>query len=198
MGVPSDEIEGLQRSHAALTQALQGLTDQQARSASLLPDWSVGHVLTHLARNADSVTRRIEGAARGEIVDQYPGGYLSRAADIAAGAPRSADELVADVRQSAAQAEAALTAMPAQAWGNLTRDVSGAERPAATLVLSRWREVEIHHTDLGLGYSPTNWPPELVTRCLQRDLERLTVRADPNVLLAWIVGRGQAPTLGPW
>ncbi len=44
------------------------------RGPSLLPEWSDGHVLTHLARNADSVVRRMEGAARGELVDQYPGG----------------------------------------------------------------------------------------------------------------------------
>ena len=34
---------------------IEGLTDDQAREPSLLPGWSRGHVLTHLARNADAM-----------------------------------------------------------------------------------------------------------------------------------------------
>lgn len=181
-----------------LVERIGGLTDEQARGPSRLPDWTVGHVLTHLARNADSVTRRLDGASRGETVDQYPGGYAGRAADIAAGAGRPAAELIADVAESAARMEAACDAMPAGAWGCLTRDVGGTERPAHTLPLSRWREVEIHHVDLGLGYTPADWPLEMVTRCMARELERLPVRCDSRELLAWITGRAAAPTLGPW
>jgi maleylpyruvate isomerase len=198
MGPPTVEIEGISVAHRVLVENLQSLSDDQARLPSLLPDWTVGHVLTHLARNADSVVRRLEGAARGEIVDQYPGGYVGRAADIAVGAGRPADELVDDVTQTAVRLDAALAAMPTGAWGNLTRDVSGAERPAHTLPLSRWREVEVHHADLGLGYSPADWSGEMVHRCLTRELDRLAVRCDPATLLAWVTGRSQAPTLGPW
>ncbi|HEY5244074.1 MAG TPA: maleylpyruvate isomerase N-terminal domain-containing protein, partial [Acidimicrobiales bacterium] len=88
MSVPTKDIDGCRRSHLALLDRIGGLTDEQARSASQLPDWTVGHVLTHLARNGDSVVRRLEGAARGETVDQYPGGYAGRASEIAVGAGR--------------------------------------------------------------------------------------------------------------
>ncbi|HEX4081367.1 MAG TPA: maleylpyruvate isomerase N-terminal domain-containing protein, partial [Acidimicrobiales bacterium] len=96
MSVPTKDIDGCRRSHLALLDRIAGLTDEQARSASQLPDWTVGHVLTHLARNGDSVVRRLEGAARGETVDQYPGGYAGRASEIAVGAGRPATELVTD------------------------------------------------------------------------------------------------------
>src|SRR5208282_6678876 len=100
MVVPSKAIAGCTQSHRELLRTIVDLTDPQARAPSLLPDWTVGHVLTHIARNADSVVRRLEGARRGEVVDQYPGGLKGRAADIEDGAARPATELVADVRSS--------------------------------------------------------------------------------------------------
>ncbi len=198
VSVPIKDIDGCRRSHRVLLDRIDGLTDEQARSASQLPDWTVGHVLTHLARNADSVVRRLEGAARGEIVDQYPGGYAGRASEIAVGAGRSAAALVADVQASAARLEDGCATLPADAWDRPTRDVSGAERQANTLMLTRWREVEVHHADLGLGYTPADWPDELVAAWLPRELDRLLKRADPKQLLAWVVGRGEAPALSNW
>lgn len=198
MRLPTDELAGCEQSQHVLMERIADLTDEQARAPSRLADWSVGHVLTHLARNADSVTRRLEGAARGEVVDQYPGGYAGRAADIAAGATRPAAELIADVRSSAERMVAVWHALPPDAWERCTRDVSGAERPARTLVFRRWREVEVHHVDLGLGYSPAEWPPDLLAAWLPRELERLPVRTEVHALIAWACGRGPAPSLGPW
>jgi maleylpyruvate isomerase len=198
MAPPEREIAGCMRSHRVLVGALTGLTDIQVRSPSLLPDWSVAHVLTHIARNADSVTRRIEGAARGEIVDQYPGGYAGRAADIAAGAGRPATDLLDDVRESADRLEAACLAMPDDGWDRPTRDVSGSEQPARVVVRRRWREVEVHHADLGLGYTPASFPADMVEGWLPDLVGRLADRADHRDLLAWAIGRGPAPDLGPW
>src|SRR4051794_11621167 len=47
-------LAGVTESHRRLFADIDGLTDAQARAASNLPDWTVGHVLTHIARNADS------------------------------------------------------------------------------------------------------------------------------------------------
>ena len=43
--------------HQRLIGTGSGLDDAQIRRASLLPEWSIGHVLTHLARNADGHSR---------------------------------------------------------------------------------------------------------------------------------------------
>lgn len=198
MGAPEVEIEGCLRAHRRLLEDIDGLTDDQARCPSLLPDWSVGHVLTHLARNADSFSRRLEGAARGEVVDQYPGGYARRASDIAAGAGRPATELVADVEESAYRLEAIFVGLPPEAWDHPTRDVSGAERPARALPFRRWREVVVHHSDLGLGYTVDQWPDGLVSRWLPQELERLPRRTEAAALLAWAIGRAPAPDLSEW
>lgn len=198
MNAPIADIEGVKESHRVLLAHVATITEEEAHAPSLLPDWTVGHVLTHLARNADSVVRRLDGAARGQVIDQYPGGYAARAAEIAAGSRRPAPELIEDVRESAARLEAACSTLPDEVWDRPTRNVNGSERAARTLILARWREVEVHHVDLGLGYEPVQWPKRLVAACLSRELERLPVRSDPNDLLAWLIGRGPAPSLANW
>jgi maleylpyruvate isomerase len=198
MAVPVVELAGCRESHARLDRALAGLTEEQARRPSRLPGWSVGHLLTHLARNADSVVRRLEGAARGEVLSQYVGGREGRAADIEAGAHRSAAELVADIRESSARCDAACAAVAPEVWDRPTVGLSGDESPAAFLAFSRWREVEVHHVDLGLGYEPADWPVALVEHWLPSLLADLPGRTDPSRLLAWTIGRGPAPDLPDW
>ncbi len=195
-GAPTGWIAGCAAAHVALLNDLQGLTDAQARRPSRLPDWTVGHVLTHLARNADSVVYRLEGAAAGELRDQYPGGFAQRQADIESGAARPAGALVEDVRHSAAAVEQAMAELPAEAWDAPSRTARGVVEPSRDAVLSRWREVAVHHGDLGLGAVPL--PAELVEVWLARELPNLGARTDPAQLLTWVIGRGPAPPLEPF
>jgi maleylpyruvate isomerase len=197
-GVPTAWIAGCVAAHTALLADLEGLTDDDARRPSALPGWSVGHLLTHLARNADSVVRRLEGAARGEVLDQYVGGQVGRAAAIEAGAGRPAAELVSDVRGSAAAAERSMTELPAAAWDARSRTGRGAEESSRDVVFSRWREVAVHRGDLGRHPGPVPLPAGLVEAWLPAELAGLPARTDPAALLAWILGRGPAPELAPW
>ena len=195
---PTVEIEGCRRSHRVLLDRLAGLTEDAVRQPSLLPGWSVAHVLAHIARNADSVVRRLQGAIDDRMVDQYAGGKHGRAAEIDESAARPADDLLDDVRSTAAAVDGIIERVPDDAWGRLSRTVGGDERPADYVVWTRWREVETHHVDLGLGYRPAQWPDPLVTRWLAEVLPALPDRADPRELLAWALGRGAPPELGPW
>ena len=86
----------------------------------------------------------------GELRDQYPGGLDQRRADIEAGAGRPAAELVADVRRSSAAVERVMAALPAAAWDAPARTSRGVVETSRDAVLSRWREVVVHHGDLGL------------------------------------------------
>jgi maleylpyruvate isomerase len=197
-GIPTALLDGCIGAHARLDTALGSLTDAQARQPSLLPGWSVGHVLTHIARNADSVVRRLEAAARGEIVSQYEGGAEGRAGEIEAGAHRRADELRADVASSSARCDEVCARTAVEVWERPTIGLDGVERPASFMAFSRWREVEVHHVDLGLGYLPGNWPADLVEMWLPSMLDGLRARSDDADLLAWTIGRGPAPDLRPW
>jgi maleylpyruvate isomerase len=185
-GPPTEWIDGCRVAHAALLADLDGLTDVQAAGPSRLPDWTVGHLLTHLARNADSVVRRLEGAARGEVLDQYEGGRAGRAAAIEAGARRAAAALVADVRQSAAAAEQVMADLPTAAWDAPSHSSRGLVESSRDVVFSRWREVAVHRGDLGLHPGPVPLPAALVDAWY------------PAALLWWVLGRGPAPTLAPW
>jgi maleylpyruvate isomerase len=202
----------VQISHARLRETLHGLTDVGARRPSLLPGWTVGHVLTHLARNADSHVRMLEGARRGDVADQYPGGNEQRAADIEAGAGRPAAELVADVVGTARRLEKAWADTPDEVRRTGQGRVVSGLWPLAELPLRRWREVEIHHVDLGLAYGIEDWPDAYVDAELALALPALDARLpagatvdvgalDRRRLLAWIVGRSRDPSLPvltPW
>jgi maleylpyruvate isomerase len=173
-----------------------GLTDDQAAGASRLPGWTRGHVLTHIARNADSLVWRLEGAESGDLRDQYPGGLEQRSSDIEEGAARPAAELVRDVRQSADAVDRVMAGLSPAGWDAPSRTSRGVVEDSRDAVLSRWREVVVHHGDLGLG--PVPLPPALVEVWLPRELPRLAERSDPAALLSWVIGRGEPPVLAPW
>ena len=161
------DLAGAAKAHDVVIAALQDLTDEQARRPSLLPGWTVGHVLTHIARNAEGHVRMFSAAVRGEVAAMYPGGRDQRNHDIEAGAGRPAAELAADVTATAAQIESVWAEMPAQAWAGRGLTVAG-ELAMADLVFIRWREVTVHHADLGLGYSWSDWDTEYVRLELAR------------------------------
>ncbi len=189
-------IAGCRTAHQRLFSTLDTLDDEGAGRPSRLPGWTVGHVLTHLARNADSHVRMLDGARRGEALEQYAGGYEQRTDDIEAGARRRAEVLVTDVRSSAIRLEEAWAAAPAEAWDGhgLAR---GRRWECRDLPFHRWREVELHHVDLGLGYEITDWPDGYVIRELPEVLAALPQRIpdgdEQRRLLAWLVGRADEP-----
>lgn len=195
---PTVEIDRCRVAQAELDRRLVGLTEEAARRPSRLPDWTVAHVLAHIARNADSVVRRLQGAIDDEVVDQYAGGPAGREAEIEESAPLPVGELVGYVGRSSAAVDRVIAAMPDEAWDRLSRGVGGNLAPAHRVVYSRWREVEVHHVDLGLGYAPADWPAALVEGWLPDVLSGLPDRADHAELLAWAIGRGPAPDLAPW
>ncbi len=133
-----------------------------------------------MARNADSHTLRAEAAARGEMVDQYPGGFEGRAAEIEAGAARPAAEQLADLAVSADRMAAAWAAVPDSAWSNHTRDVGGRERPLSALPGRRWQELEVHAVDLGFGPTHRDWSDDFVSVWLPRLRGEIPARVAPG------------------
>jgi maleylpyruvate isomerase len=177
---------------------ITGVDDSDLRRSSRLPGWTNGHVLTHLARNADAVCRRIDGALRGEAVEQYAGGASGRAAEIEAGAGRGARQIVDDAVQCAHRLDQAFAGLPDDCWARPVKTIRGGEVPVALLPYRRWREVEVHLVDLGLGFTSSDWSPELVDRMLPTLVAGLPGRADARELAAWMLGRGSPPQLQRW
>lgn len=180
------------------------LTNDDVRTPSRLPDWTIGHVLTHLARNADAHARRLAGALRGEDVPKYASGAEQRGGEIEEGAGRSAQEIVADLESSCSHLEQVFAMCSAAGWPN-GDFLGGGDYGAAGCPAHRLREVEMHHVDLGRGYAPSDWPDEYVAWDLPVLLdtvpERLGSATERRRLMAWLAGRGPlhtTPTLGPW
>ncbi len=154
--------------------------------------------MTHIARNADSVVRRLEASARGEHIDQYVGGQEARAKEIDSGAGRTFGALRDDVTVTCALLESTAASLPPHAWGFHTTSVSGQSQDALTVLIRRQREVVLHHTDLGIGFEPASWPLDLVDELMAEMLPALATRTDPASLVGWMTGRCGAPELSRW
>lgn len=201
-----------------LLASVDQLDDATLRQPSLLPDWTRAHVLTHVARNADGLANLVRWAVTGEETPMYAGGREQRDRDIAAGAERHIGDIRLDVNDSAERLLEAFADFPDEAFDREVRFSSGAISTGWELPLMRTREVEIHHVDLRLGYTPAHWSAPFVTRTLDqlaplfldsrdapvRELRatdsaaRWQVGQDPsgrilvgpqNALLAWLTGR---------
>ncbi|MFF1375270.1 maleylpyruvate isomerase family mycothiol-dependent enzyme [Streptomyces sp. NPDC058308] len=146
-----------------LLTAAAKLNNDSTAAPSRLPGWTRGHVLAHLARNADALVNVLAGRPM----------YVSaeaRDADIERDAPRPLTEQLGDVRESTARFEAQ-AALPAD-WSRTITMRNGVTDSASRVPFRRWVEVELHHVDLGIGYELEDLPAEFV----QRETVFLTAR----------------------
>ena len=146
-----------------LIRTAEGLDDSAMSAPSALPGWTVGHVLTHVARNADAYTNLLTWARTGVETPAYAS-PTARADGIDAGADRPVAEQIADLREAHERLADAAAAMPAEAW---TFFLAPTGASAAAVPWARLREVEVHHVDLGRGYTPEDWSDAFALRLLR-------------------------------
>ncbi|HEV2088636.1 MAG TPA: maleylpyruvate isomerase N-terminal domain-containing protein [Cryptosporangiaceae bacterium] len=200
-------------SHARLEQTLYCLGEEDLREPSVLPRWTRGHVATHVARHADAMVRLVTSTLTNSPAEQYPGGRDARDAEIEAGADRPLEEIIDDVAGANASVVMAFARMTAPTWAREVQFLQG-RYPASRCAWARWREVEVHHVDLGLDmYTIHNWPEEFISCHLPHELAKLpsrlaadtaikvgasrfgsgdvlaTVDGPEPALLAWLFGR---------
>jgi maleylpyruvate isomerase len=150
------QLETLRGLVRTATQRLLGDTilvaDEQWRAPSRLPDWTRGHVATHIARNADGIVRLAQWALTGKRLDMYASPE-QRANEIEAGAGRSGLDLQIDMDTSAGRLSSAFDELDgAEAWDAVVEMSRGVKVPARLTPLARLLEVVIHHVDLDIGY----------------------------------------------
>jgi maleylpyruvate isomerase len=152
-----------------IDQATQRLLDDartipeaDLRAPSLLPGWTRAHVLAHVARGADAMRNLLIGARSGQDRPAYASAQ-AREADIDRGAVMRAGDLMADLADSAMALRAIARQLPDEAWPVQVRVLDSAPFPAGGLLTRRLVEVELHHCDLGTGYSPADWPAVFAT-----------------------------------
>lgn len=138
-----------------LLTAAAALDGSAIAEPSRLPGWTRGHVLAHLARNADALVNVLAGRPM----------YVSaeaRDGDIERDAPRALAEQLTDVRESAARFQEEADG-PAD-WSRTVELRNGVKDSASRIPFRRWIEVELHHVDLGIGYELEDLSPEFAQR----------------------------------
>ncbi|AYN41910.1 maleylpyruvate isomerase family mycothiol-dependent enzyme [Streptomyces dangxiongensis] len=213
-----DHAHDLARVRDATDRLLAAVAELDNASLALpsrLPGWSRGHVLAHLARNADALVNVLEGRPMYASAEQ-------RDADIERDAPRPVAVQLTDVRESAARFQAAGDT-PAD-WTRTVELRNGVTDSAARIPFRRWAEVDLHHVDLGTGYELEHLPAEFLERetgfLAQRfaghpdvpatritdgsrawstgreaDVPEITVTGRPADLLGWLAGRRDGAAL---
>lgn len=124
------------------------------------PGWTVGHLLTHLARNADGLRNLLLWARSGVELPMYPSPE-SRDADVAIGATRPDAVILADVEVTSRAFLADAAGMPAAAWFAQIETRAGGVAPATVVPSHRLAEVLLHTHDLGIGRGLNGLPADL-------------------------------------
>lgn len=228
MELSGPRVSTLEASTERILRTLSLLGGSELRHPSRLDGWTRAHVAGHLARNADALGNLVHWARTGETRPMYPSSAARRQGIVSA-AGQDTIALHDDIARSAERLHAALRALTPEQWARpIQWRHERAEGTARGLIMMRWVELEVHHTDLGAGYDFRDWPEEFVRNVLPRLVEEREVKGtaaaatlatftgpgllpmagggpvveeDPTLLVAWLTGRASlngAPTLGPW
>jgi maleylpyruvate isomerase len=211
---PVADAAALRAATGRLLAEVEQLDDATASKPSLLPGWSRGHVLAHLARNADALLNVFAGRPMYTSAEARDG-------DIERDAHRSVAEHLVDLRESAARLDGAFAAQRDSDWKRTVELRNGVTDSAYSLPFRRWIEVELHHVDLGVGYAMDDLPATFIERQLANMARRLSghpglaapielrtedgvswrtgapddaaktvvVAGSPTALVAWLTGR---------
>lgn len=178
-----------------LVRTVDGLSADDVVQPSLLPGWSRAHVVAHLALNAEGLAGVLSGAAREEPRPMYASPE-ARDADIEELAGARLSELRERLLASTQHFQRAAASVPEAGWeARFERTPGGPSFSVANVPLMRLREVEIHHADLGAGYSAADWPDEFaavlissMTRRSYPEAFRVTAR---DLARSWDLGTGE-------
>jgi maleylpyruvate isomerase len=163
MKIHARDLDSVREATERLLTAVAKMDNAAVTQPSRLPGWTRGHVLAHLARNADAIVNVLEGRP------MYVSGE-ARDADIERDAPRPLEDQLTDLRESARRFQEA-AAVPAD-WSRTVELRNGVTDAASRVPFRRWIEVELHHVDLGIGYELEDLSEEFT----QREINFLTER----------------------
>ncbi|MDX2394667.1 maleylpyruvate isomerase family mycothiol-dependent enzyme [Streptomyces sp. NPDC054904] len=179
------DLRSVREATDRLLTAVAKLDNAALAEESHLPGWTRGHILAHLARNADALVNVFEGRPMYESAS-------ARDADIARDSGRPLEEHLTDLRDSGSAFLA--TTEPDQDWSRTVELRNGVTDLAANVPFRRLVEVELHHVDLNIGYGLADLPAEFTDREIAFLADRWSGRPEvPPVTLR--LGSGDtAPT----
>jgi maleylpyruvate isomerase len=149
--MPHDRLqvqEWLDAETSRLLSSVQTFRQRDMREPSTLLDWSLGQLLTHLARNADALRNLLVWAQTRIETPMYES-PKARNDDIYRGALRATDDIIDDVVATACALSENIGRLADADWQTSVRTAHGRTLPAAEVPWLRLREVALHHVDLG-------------------------------------------------
>ncbi|MEV6579397.1 maleylpyruvate isomerase family mycothiol-dependent enzyme [Streptomyces sp. NPDC051582] len=184
----TDHVHDLQSVREAtdrMLTALAKLDNAALAEESHLPGWSRGHVLAHLARNADALVNVFTGRPMYESAE-------ARDRDIERDAPRELDVQLCDVRAT----HAAFLAQTErdQDWSRTVELRNGVTDLASNVPFRRLVEIELHHVDLNIGYELSDLPTEFTAREIAFLADRWSGRPEVPPVTLQIAGDGDGST----
>lgn len=235
MTKPEARLDDVYAATAQYLRSVDKLTPEDLPVDTVLPGWTRAHVVAHVALHALGASRALTGLIHHQKLPVYDS-QEQRDADIAETAKLPVDELRELSFEACGRFKAACEAIHETGresghhyWDETFERVPGGPTfTASGMVDARWLEVEVHHTDLGVGYEPSDWSTEFTAHVL--DLVVYDRGATDNLVLRtptgdvavgegtgqvvegqraalayWLLGRhsghglpGDLPTLGPW
>lgn len=175
---------------------VDGLSDAELRDPSALPEWSRAHVIGHLARNAEALTRLAMWAETGVETPMYRS-LEARDEDIELSAQGEPMKLRVELIATAAALDAALARLDAAAWQAAVRSVLGRILPARGVPWMRVREVWLHALDLDAGLRLADFPSDLVDAFLDDITAVVGAKMDCPPVILRATDRDRAWTLHP-
>ena len=181
---------------AVVAEAVSGLDDTAIAGPSGLPGWTRGHVVTHLARNADALRNLLDWGRTGVDHPMYPS-REARAADIEAGSDRPAAVQRADLSAAVARLVDELEAFPPARWDVPVRGgTTGRIMPVSEVPWLRVREVWLHVVDLNVGVPLSAMPDGVAERLCAENLATYAARADAPAVTVTLLPDGRPTRLG--
>jgi maleylpyruvate isomerase len=164
----------------AFHRALGTLDDAAFAAPGTLPGWTLGHLVAHVAYNAQALRRLAHWARTDERTPMYASPE-ARNAEIESGAALPPAELRALSRDSDAALRTDLAALPESAWAAEVVTAQGRTVPAAEVPWMRAREGWIHAVDLGASVGFGDVPAPMLDALLTEITAR---RTEPALVLA--------------
>lgn len=185
-----------------LLQTVHSLPDDALAAPSALPGWTRAHVVGHLSRNAEALTRLATWARTGVETPMYADAE-QRAKDIESSAHGSVETLRAELGTTAADLDSAFAALDADGWRAEVRSALGRTIPATEVPWMRVREVWLHAVDLDAGATVADFPEGVVDTLLDDVTVALSGKDGcPAAFLAptdreqtWTLGVGGGPEI---
>ena len=141
-----------QLAQARVDELVLALDEATTHGPSLLPGWTRGHVISHLARNADGLVNLLNWAKSGVEHPMYASA-ADRDADIEEGSRRLLQIQQEDLAAASGRLFAAAEDLPAGSWTATVSARTGTPMPATLIPWLRVNELLVHAIDLNCGHT---------------------------------------------